>query len=743
MARKITILTSLLLSIVFPIIVGEMLQAAWPKLVVENYPVHAVVEALGAFIAIIIALLMAILVADRNNFTAEYVWISAALISMGILDGFHALLDQGNVFVWLHSLALLSGGVIASLVWLPQQLTDSQRTWLLRWVTLFAIIMGVAGMVVPQWSPIMVIDGQFSVSAKLINLSGGIGFVVASLYFLRRYSTAGGKDVLLIANLMALFGISGFFFEMSQLWDISWWWWHLLRFVAYSLVMVYFFVLMRRYNQMLVDRTHALEQATISKDNFFASMSHELRTPLTSIIGNSQCLLEEVRVPEQTESLRAIEVAGRVQLALVNDILDMSKIESGKFTIEEPPYNLAQLVDEIDAMFSYRAKSLGLQWKAVLRDEEPYMLIGDAQRISQVLINLIGNAIKFTEEGEVSLEVHREADSLYFTVKDSGIGMSRDVMTRIFQRFEQADGSISRKFGGSGLGLYISLNLAELMGGHIDVSSNEGEGSTFELVLPYKRSDDLVQSGSGEDDEVEEQFEGHVLIAEDTVMLQQLERRMLEKRGITVTIVGNGEQAIQKATETSFDLILMDMQMPVMDGVEATRILRQLNNSTPIIAVTANVMQKHKDIFSDAGGDGFLFKPFDKEELTKVLQHYLQVKREDREDVVGVEQQSPDSMLDDLDEETQSELLAVFFRRLQTLSSELLEALKLEEWNQIRDMAHVIKGSCATYGFPALSAQGKAICDVIESEQHELLLQQVTSLIESIDRVVAENIGKC
>ena len=242
-----------------------------------------------------------------------------------------------------------------------------------------------------------------------------------------------------------------------------------------------------------------LLEANRVKDDFLASMSHELRTPLTSIIGNSEFLLDEEgcgsndRPHRDAEKiLRSIQNAGKNQLALVNDILDMSKIESGKFTIDEGPYDLSSILAEIKQMFSVRAADSEITFVLDQQHHGKYMLMGDVQRIYQILINLIGNAFKFTEKGEVRLTVWVHADQLHFQVKDTGVGISPEQLDKLFQRFHQADGTISRRFGGTGLGLYISENLADMMDGHIDASSEEGKGSIFQLVLPYKQTEILA-----------------------------------------------------------------------------------------------------------------------------------------------------------------------------------------------------------------------------------------------------------
>lgn len=375
-----------------------------------------------------------------------------------------------------------------------------------------------------------------------------------------------------------------------------------------------------------------LKQAMAAKDEFLASMSHELRTPLTSILGNSELLLdsgiygnEECLQKDAEEVITAIQVAGRTQLALVNDILDMSRIESGKFLVDKIPYSLNNLLRDVEQVMSVKAQDTTSELTFEQKNREEYLLVGDPQRIAQILINLIDNAIKFTEKGSISLTTHSTDKHLLFTVKDTGIGMPPEVVENLFSRFEQADGSISRRFGGSGLGLFISLSLAELMDGTIHASSEENVGSTFELILPYRQSDTPVNNKLKKQSEsaLNEKLKGHVLVAEDTPLLQQLERRMLEKVGLTVTLAKDGQEAVELAGNEHFDLILMDMQMPVMDGIEATQKIKQSGNQTPIIAVTANVMQKHRDAFNEAGCSDFVGKPFDEQGLKRVLKKYL------------------------------------------------------------------------------------------------------------------------
>ena len=308
-------------------------------------------------------------------------------------------------------------------------------------------------------------------------------------------------------------------------------------------------------------------------------------------------------------------------------ILDMSKIESGRFHIDESPFDLASMMDDLQRMLTVRADENEVELTVVQQSQEYYQLLGDQHRIGQVLVNLLSNAIKFSPRGKVKLTALVEHGQLVFRVEDNGIGISTEMMDRLFSRFEQADQTISTRFGGTGLGLFISNSLADLMGGSIDVSSREGEGSVFTFSIPYRQSDIAIGGGrSGIDSELtglSRRLSGNVLIAEDTPALQLLIRRMLEGRGLTVSLASNGEEAIELHRQGHFDLILMDMQMPVLDGIEACKQIRQSDNGVPVVAMTANVMQKHRERFIEAGCDDFLAKPIDRQELERMLEKYI------------------------------------------------------------------------------------------------------------------------
>ncbi len=466
------------------------------------------------------------------------------------------------------------------------------------------------------------------------------------------------------------------------------------------------------------------EEANRAKDEFLAAMSHELRTPLTTIIGNSELLAETETDQTRLEQLHSIEVAGRAQLSLVNDVLDMSKIEAGKFTIDNTPYNLAVLLEDIRQIFSLRAHDAGLHFKIRMLRDEPFLLTGDAQRIGQILINIIGNAIKFTEHGGVSLTAAQRGSKLLFRIEDTGIGMSAETIKRLFQCFEQADTSISRRFGGTGLGLFISRNLANLMQGTIHVESKEGVGSIFELALPYQPSEiPAEQRSSTHAPVLNATMSGAVLVAEDTPEIQLLERRILERLGLTVTVANNGREAVELCSRHHFDLILMDMQMPEMDGIEATQRLRSAGNETPIIALTANVMQRHRQIFQQAGCSDFLSKPIDKQELQLVLKRHLRA--------------APPPPAH-REEEVDEELIRLFAQSSQNNRTLLQQGLAENNWKSIYQAAHNIKGSALSFGFPQLGALGKTVCDAINSADGAPIEEaDVQALLTSLEQAIA------
>jgi PAS domain S-box-containing protein len=396
-------------------------------------------------------------------------------------------------------------------------------------------------------------------------------------------------------------------------------------------------------NQELEHARRKAEAATESKSRFLANMSHELRTPMTSIIGFSESLLNDDPhlAPEQRSSLETIRRNGYYLLELINDILDLSKIEADRMRIERVPCLLPQLVREVIELMCPRAAEKRLTLRVEYRNSVPETIETDPTRLRQVLINLVGNAIKFTEKGEVRLVVGLDAEPaaapLRFDVIDTGIGMTEAQIAILFQPFTQADASTTRQYGGTGLGLSISRRLAQIMGGDIEVHSTAGRGSTFSVRIevgsltgvPYIAPQATtwhggrpVVAGSAV------RIEGRILLAEDGPDNQRLIAHLLRRAGAQVQICENGRQAWElaltaQANGTPFDVVLMDMQMPVMDGYTAVRNLRGSGYTAPIIALTANAMTGDREKCLSAGCDDYAVKPIDRAALFETLLRHL------------------------------------------------------------------------------------------------------------------------
>ena len=374
----------------------------------------------------------------------------------------------------------------------------------------------------------------------------------------------------------------------------------------------------------------AAEAANKSKSLFLANMSHELRTPLNGILGMTQSLSRERFDPKHREQLDVIRASGEALLAILNDVLDLSKIEAGKMDIEDIEFDLAKLVDALQVQFAHLAAAKEIALSVEIRGAQG-VYRGDPTRIRQILTNLMSNALKFTELGGLALSIERREGGLIFTVADTGVGMSPSELDKLFLNFSQADPSTTRRYGGTGLGLSICRQLVEMMGGHIAVKSQVGVGSTFTVDLPLVWVAPSRGSVAIEDAVVDEPApSGHwrVLAAEDNNINRRVLRTLLNQVGIEPTFAQNGRETVEAWRTGLFDLILMDIQMPELDGVEATRIIRQLETDracvhTPIIAVTANVMAHQVELYKAAGMDGFIAKPIHVRDLSACLTKFL------------------------------------------------------------------------------------------------------------------------
>ena len=368
--------------------------------------------------------------------------------------------------------------------------------------------------------------------------------------------------------------------------------------------------------QALVRARDQAEAANLAKSAFLATMSHEIRTPLNGVLGMAQVMEAAELSDEQRERLQVIRTSGEALLAILNDVLDLSTIEAQRLELEEAPFNIVDLARGAHAAFSSVAAQKNLAFDLAIEDAARGAYLGDSTRVRQILYNLVSNGLKFTEQGEVKVSIAASHAGLVLTVTDTGIGIAPERLSQLFERFEQADASITRKFGGIGLGLAICRELAQLMGGAVTAESREGEGSTFTATLPLKRvaAPDVPATASADASEPLPPL--RLLAAEDNSINQLVLRTMLQQAGIEPTIVCDGREAVEAWGQAEWDLILMDIQMPEVDGLTATRAIRQSERETgrrrtPIIALTANAMSHQVADYAAAGMDGHIAKPIE------------------------------------------------------------------------------------------------------------------------------------
>jgi PAS domain S-box-containing protein len=381
-------------------------------------------------------------------------------------------------------------------------------------------------------------------------------------------------------------------------------------------------------NIQIHEALRSAENANKSKSIFLANMSHEIRTPMNGILGAAELMFDQQVDHEQKQYIDIIHSSSHSLLNIINDILDLSKIESGNFELEQINFDLHQLCNEVYQLFSNSAKQKGVQILYFYSADLPQFWIGDPNRIRQILNNLVSNALKFTHQGRIDIRVQGERlakhqYNLKIHIKDSGIGIVDKKIKKIFSAFKQADTSTGRKYGGTGLGLTISQHLASAMQGMIEVESQLGIGSTFSLHVPLKPGvieSHIKRSG------LMRNYQAKVLLAEDNEVNAKIASKILAKLGIETVVVKNGVLALNEAIENTFDLILMDINMPTMDGITATEKIRELGfpkNQVPILALTANAMMEDKELCINAGMNGFISKPIKLERLIEALDRIL------------------------------------------------------------------------------------------------------------------------
>ncbi|UCE48971.1 MAG: response regulator [Phycisphaerales bacterium] len=749
----------------------SVIESLLPDFRLNHEVLHAVLETLGCMLALGIAGFLLMRRSERHN--TYMVWLACSILVMGILDAFHASVMPSNEFVWLRSIAQMVGGLCVALIWLPERFTRTGLVQRLpKAIAIAAGLFGTISLIYPEGLPAVLVGGKFTLTAQMLNVIGGIFFLAGVTYFIRRFDRGRDTMYALCAMYCFLFSVAGLTFLFCELWSAGWWLLHLARLGAYVVAFKYVstncsaeYLALARSEEFLrraraeaveskreLERVNAqleasAEQANLgewqaivanqAKSEFLANMSHEMRTPMNAIIGFSDILADDELTSEQKDHVNIIRDSGKHLLELIDDILDFSKIEAGKLDVEMADCSLKSLLARVESMVHHTVLEKGLKFEIREDKNLPANIHTDPDRLEQCLINLADNAIKFTEQGHVYINVSLEdkwgRPYVRFDVEDTGIGIASDQLEGIFDSFTQADGSAARRYGGTGLGLAITKHLAELLGGLLTVVSEEGKGSVFSLVIPAgidvaERQTLVGKNIADRRDNKREKtelptFSGHVLVAEDVRTNQLLCKSLLSRMGLEVTIAEDGDQAVQKALTGAFDIILMDIQMPNMNGYEATRTLRKKGITTPIIALTANAMKGDDKKCIESGADDYLSKPLERQRLFEKIRRYLP----SEERALSEKIDSAKSQVDELvelssehtsqdpqsdeptaasevifnwdhlidilgDEESIKEVIPVFINDQKEKLDKLTKAMAADDSEAIKVNAHAIKG---------------------------------------------------
>ncbi|WP_165917144.1 ATP-binding protein [Flaviaesturariibacter aridisoli] len=474
-------------------------------------------------------------------------------------------------------------------------------------------------------------------------------------------------------------------------------------------VLAFFYVVNKgrqqeRMIQMLNESEKRIKEGALIKEQFLANMSHEIRTPMNAILGFTNLLRRSTLSPQQTQYVDYIYSSSQNLLTLINDILDLSKIEAGMMHIEQTPFSLSGLVGSVQVMFEEKARAKGLQFTINVEPSIHDTLSGDPVRLTQVLINLLSNAVKFTERGFVHFEVSALTQAedqvvLQFRIKDSGVGIPPGKLNSIFDRFQQAEAETTRKFGGTGLGLAIVRQLIDLQGGHIHVDSEVGKGSEFLVRLPFRPIHNVTVAPVRAVDTVQNPIQGmRILVAEDNQMNQQLIRHLMRQWGLDYLLVNNGREAVEALRQEPFAAVLMDIQMPEMDGYDATQAIRgELRSEVPIIAMTAHAMTGEKERCLSFGMNDYISKPIKEQELYTILQQHYQPMQaaSDHTPVINL------NYLHELslgDTEFENAIVRQFVVQVPEELALLQEAVQAGNFIQIKSIAHGMKSSVAYLG---------------------------------------------
>jgi len=450
------------------------------------------------------------------------------------------------------------------------------------------------------------------------------------------------------------------------------------------------------------------EQSVRTKEAFLANMSHEIRTPMNAIMGMGR-QLEKTNLQEQQRFfLNTINMASDHLLVVINDILDISKIEAGKLELENTGFNLSEVLQHVVRVMQPRAEEKGLELKTILDKSIAPVLIGDSHRINQILLNLISNAIKFTEKGGVTISVIldekiEQKQVIEFSIKDTGIGISAEFVEHIFDKFSQEERATARKYGGTGLGMAITKELVELMQGHISINSKKGAGTEILIELPFKVGTEHDLPKANKDFSDTASLQGiRILLAEDNEMNRLVANTVLENYGVLITEAKNGAEAVDALKKGQYDIVLMDMQMPIMDGMEATEVIRnEMKLDIPIIALTANAIKGDSERYMAIGMNGFISKPFEENDLINAIATVLKLENVGSEPGANKREKAietkPLFSLEKLeqigrgDKEFINKMIELFLQQMPETIAELRDAFEREDILAVRKVAHKVK----------------------------------------------------
>lgn len=483
-----------------------------------------------------------------------------------------------------------------------------------------------------------------------------------------------------------------------------------------------------------------LDEARSGHNLLYANLAHELKTPLTAIIGFAEDIVAGHNNNHIIERIKTIATNGYYLLNVLNGIMDLSKIETERFSIDLSTFSLHDLLFDIEDIMLQQAKSAGNNFSLTCTYPLPTTIISDRTKLKQILVNLCSNAIKFTKGGDIELRVcyRRDKHRIEFTITDNGIGIDSNHLSRIFRPFEQADSSISKKYGGTGLGLFISNQIAMLLGNEIKVESTPGEGSTFTVEVNPGHIEEsqfiwsefeLRRTSFISHDTLPPQLDGSILIAEDNPDNQKLLELMLSQTGADATYVINGQEAIEKAIANHFDLILLDVQMPVVNGIEAASKMREVGVSYPIVAVTANNEKKDMDHLLQIGFDDVICKPINRKEFFDLLSNSLRLAPEQKqtESISDIEK----ALIDDPEFQQLSESFA---DKLKYYATRLEDAKNTNNWKEMQSLAHKLKGTAGSFGFPKIGTIAAALEKQLKIDKKDAAMPLANELLELCTR---------